>query len=226
MEKELKRIAHYLLLHGSAIPNIGLLYGKTGICMFFFHYARKTSKEVYKQYAEDLLDEVYREVNVRIPATFRDGLAGIGWGISYLAANKFVKVDSDKVLKTLDNAILERDVRRMTDTSLDTGLRGIAYYALSRCADKDSQFAVANKDYLSDLLVALQRVKPDGEIIFLTTNLERFISHGELPQSKWFLQKLMKDTLYPKNKLWKPGRPIGIAGEGFAGVGLKLLNVI
>jgi len=225
-EKELKRIARYLLLHGSTISNIGLLNGKMGICIFFFHYARHTKKEIYQKYAEDILDEIYSEINIHSAANFKDGLCGIVWGIRYLAENKFVSVNSDIVLKELDQIILERDVRRISDTSLDTGLRGIAYYALSRCADKSSEFAIKNSEYLFNLLSALKKIKTDGEIIFLVTNLERFITEEEFPKFDWFLKKVVKDTQYSKRKMWENSRPIGISNEGVACIGLKLLNVI
>lgn len=224
--KELKRIAQYLLLHGSTIPNIGLLHGKMGVCIFFFHYAKQTKNEVYQMYAEDLIDEIYSEINVNIPANFKDGLCGIAWGIGYLAENKFVKVNSDIVLKKLDESILERDVRRISDISLDTGLKGIAYYVLSRCADKDSNFSTTNSDYISDLLSALKRATPDAELTFLITNLERFITDNKSPKYDFFLKKLMKETVCPKRKIWEQQRPMGIADQGLAGIGIKFLNII
>ncbi|MDR2954495.1 MAG: hypothetical protein LBV43_05395 [Prevotella sp.] len=225
-EKELKRIAQYLLLHTSAISNIGLLHGKMGICIFFFYYARHTKKEVYKMYAEDLLDEIYSEINTNVPANFSNGLYGIGWGIRYLSENKFVKVNSDIVLKTLDQAVLERDIRRVTDSSLDTGLKGITYYILSRCADEDSVFAKTNFRYLNDLLSTLKSVKTDEEMTALISSLERFISEGKLPKFDLFLRKMIKNTRVSKWDIWESPRPVGIINNGFAGIGLRMLNVI
>lgn len=225
-EKELKRIAQYLLLHGSTIPDIGLLQGKMGICIFFFHYAKYAQNETYQKYAEDLLDEIYSEIDVNTPVGFKNGLCGIAWGMRYLAENKFVSLNSDTVLKELDQIILERDVRRMSDTSLGTGLRGITYYVLSRCADESSNFSKVNSTYLCDLLSTLKKIKPDGEIIFLITNLEQFMKERVLPKFDLCMKKIMGEIQYSKGKMWEQPRPIGIVDNGVTAIGLKLLNAI
>lgn len=225
-EKELKRIAQYLLLHGSATSDIGLLNGKMGICLFFYHYSRLTGNEIYKMYAEDILDEIYSEINIYTPVNFRNGLCGIAWGICYLKHNKFVEADLDIVLKKLDTVILERNIRRISDISLETGLKGIAYYVLSRCADGSSLFAENNADYLSDLLGVLNKATIDTDIIYLNTQLEKFIVKKELPQFDLFFKRLIKDiSLSSEENIWEQPRPIGIANRGFTGIGLNLLNI-
>ena len=41
----LQSISHNLMLHSSFINNIGLLKGKMGIAIFFYHYYNYTKKE-------------------------------------------------------------------------------------------------------------------------------------------------------------------------------------
>lgn len=41
-EALLKRIANHQMLCGSFCQNLGLLHGKMGLVLFFFHYARYT----------------------------------------------------------------------------------------------------------------------------------------------------------------------------------------
>ncbi|MDR0574375.1 MAG: hypothetical protein LBG96_10175, partial [Tannerella sp.] len=135
----LQRIARYLMLHGSFIDNIGLLNGKMGIAIFFYHYSRYTGKNIYDDFAGELIDEIYNEIHVNTPCDFKDGLCGIGWGMEYLIRNNFVNADSDEVLEDLDKRIMERDVRRITDYSLETGLKGIACYVIERRKNRTNE---------------------------------------------------------------------------------------
>jgi hypothetical protein len=51
------RIINVLLLIGSFIENLGLLNGKMGISICFYHLARKTGNPTYENYAEELLEQ-------------------------------------------------------------------------------------------------------------------------------------------------------------------------
>ncbi len=97
IDATLKRIANILLINGSFTDNLGLLNGKMGIAIFFFHYARYCNK-VYEDYAGELVDEIYDEINTNTPVNFADGLTGIGWGIEYLVKNGFVQANIDEAL--------------------------------------------------------------------------------------------------------------------------------
>jgi len=44
----LQRIANVLLLNASFTDNLGLLNGKMGIAVFFYHYARLTENNIYQ----------------------------------------------------------------------------------------------------------------------------------------------------------------------------------
>ncbi len=101
----LRRIANVLLLNASFIDNPGLLNGKMGIAIFFYHYSRYTKNKIYEDYAGELVDEIYEEINTSTPVNFENGLTGIGWGIEYLVKNKFVQADTDEALAEIDNTI-------------------------------------------------------------------------------------------------------------------------
>ncbi|WP_033886511.1 lanthionine synthetase LanC family protein, partial [Bacteroides faecichinchillae] len=133
----LQRTARYLMLHSSFTSNIGLFEGKMGIILFFMNYSRYTKCKRYEKFAGELIDEIYAEIHIDCSPNFGNGLAGIGWGMEYLIRNHFVKADPDEVLKALDNQILERDVRRVKDFSMENGLKGIATYVISRCAGRE-----------------------------------------------------------------------------------------
>lgn len=105
IEDRLRRIANFLLLNASFIDNLGLLNGKMGIAIFFYHYSRYTQNKIFEDYAGELIDEIYEEINVNTPVNFADGLTGIGWGIEYLVKNHFTEGDTDEVLAEIDNTM-------------------------------------------------------------------------------------------------------------------------
>ncbi len=105
IDSRLQRIANVLLLNASFIDNIGLLNGKMGIAIFFYHYSRYTGNKIYGDYAGELIDEIYEEINTNTPVDFANGLTGIGWGIEYLVKSKFLEADTDEALSEIDNAI-------------------------------------------------------------------------------------------------------------------------
>jgi lantibiotic modifying enzyme len=79
-----QRITNTLLLNASFIDNLGLMHGKMGIAIYFFHLARETKNQIYEDYAGELIDEIYDEISTTTTLDFENGLAGIGWGIEYL----------------------------------------------------------------------------------------------------------------------------------------------
>ena len=60
------------------------------------------------------------------PIDFENGYLGIGWGIKYLGHQKFINEENiNSILEDIDKKIMERDLRRCVDTSLNQGLEGI-----------------------------------------------------------------------------------------------------
>jgi hypothetical protein len=128
----IERIARHLALLSSFISSAGLYHGKTGIVLCLFHYARFTSNILYEEFAGELLNEICEDVRKDIPVDFENGLCGIGWGIEYLLQNNFAEGDSNVILASIDRKIMERDIRRISDKSFATGLKGISCYINKR----------------------------------------------------------------------------------------------
>lgn len=128
----LDRLTRHLILNYHFAPNAGLLNGKMGGVVFFGQYAKHTGKAYFREYAEELLDEVFDMVHENIPINFVDGLCGIGWGVEYLIQNALMEGDSDDVLEDIDKKIIERDPLHIEDLSLHTGLRGVLMYITAR----------------------------------------------------------------------------------------------
>ena len=146
-----QRITNTLLLNASFIDNLGLMHGKMGIAIYFFHLARETKNQVYEDYAGELIDEIYEEISLTTPLNFENGLAGIGWGIEYLVREGFIDADTDEVLEEFDNRLThELTYHTPEDIGLLKGLTGYITYFHSRVkksADKNDR-AVANRKAL------------------------------------------------------------------------------
>lgn len=124
----LQHIANHLILHLHYLEDIGLFHGKMGIILFFAHYARYTNIAMYDDFAEELLNDLCENIPENSPINLEFGLCGIGWGIEYLIRNKFMEGNSNDILIDIDQKIMERDLRRIKDYSLATGLMGISCY--------------------------------------------------------------------------------------------------
>lgn len=153
MSRLLKQIADHYLLRGLFCKEIGLWNGKTGMSLFFFLLSRHSGNRWYEEFAGELLDDVCSSLSQQCPVTFADGLCGIGWAIEFLKKEGFIEGDTDDILEEVDKQVMERDVRRITDTSLETGLAGIAAYVCNRLDSERScpDYQPFDTEYLKDL---------------------------------------------------------------------------
>ena len=159
MTTQLKQIADHYLLRGLFCQEVGLWKGKTGMSLFFFLLSRHTGNRWYEEFAGELLDDVCSSLSQHCPVTFSDGLCGIGWTIEFLKKHGFIEGNTDEILEEVDWKVMERDVRRITDASLETGLVGIVAYVRSRLASErtDSDYHPFDDEYLNALNIACQK---------------------------------------------------------------------
>ncbi len=226
MDNTLERIARILLLHSSFIKELGLLKGKMGISIFSFLYARYTNNSIYEDFAGDLVDEIYEDIHIGYSKNFDTGLAGIAWGVEFLIQNNFIKADADNVLEELDLQLIERDVRKISDNSLNSGLKGIAYYVISRCGNKTKENHIIERQYIADLKNSLCKVYAPGdkENDTLIKILSDILSGSYCYKcSDDLLRRLTTNIEWDEKKLFTYSRMLGITHDGYAGIGLKLL---
>ncbi|MDR2913992.1 MAG: hypothetical protein LBV74_04020, partial [Tannerella sp.] len=62
--------------HSAAISSPGLLYGKMGLVVYFFHYARYTGNELFEDHAMLLMDNIQEQILLHPDISYADGLAG------------------------------------------------------------------------------------------------------------------------------------------------------
>lgn len=152
-----KRILHKLLIKSYNMSNLGLLSGKMGIAIFFLHYSQNTKQSVFEDYALDIIQKIYNQINQYTPLDMDSGFIGIGWGIEYLLQNKMVEAEELDICKFINIKIMETDPQRITDFSLDKGLEGLIHYVLIHyhgLTNKKTSFSFDDK-YLKDLYNAV-----------------------------------------------------------------------
>jgi len=221
IENNLSSISRYLMLHNT-IDNLGLINGKMGVVIFFYHYSQYTKNSLYRDFERGLLDDIYEDINPETTFDVEDGFCGIGWGILHLIEEHFVDANADETLGEIDRCIMERDVRRITDTTLYNGLAGIAQYVVQR-KNMDQLFIqeliqnMNSKGYLNEAFEFLK--KRLQEIVYRDTQT---ISYS----TKQFLQTLVAIAPTEINSLYWNKYDIGIGSNGLSGIGLNImLNV-
>ena len=131
-EKQLRQIAEMLLLNGTLVECAGLIHGKTGLAIFFFHYARYTGNALFEDYAMDLISEEQHQIHTNSPANYENGIAGIGVGIDYLIRNNFIDADAD-IFDDFDQRMFRAVMYDpWPDFSLYDGLMGYGRYWITR----------------------------------------------------------------------------------------------
>ena len=136
----LDQTARHFLFFGSYLRHIGLFNGKMGLMIFLFHYARHSGNSLYEDFAMELFGEINRDISVETPIGLGNGLCGIGWGILYLSQNGFIENNTNEILEEMDERIMEYDLTRMKDLSLENGFQGMALYLSERLKDLSSPY--------------------------------------------------------------------------------------
>lgn len=130
--EQLKNIVNYLLLksHYWVIP--GLYHGKMGIIFALYCYAEKHRDECIKDYAFELLQEIYKGLHTFLPIGMEHGLTGIATGITTLWEKNLLEGDLNDVLYDIDEKIMSYDPRRFKDFSFRNGALGVWNYVQER----------------------------------------------------------------------------------------------
>lgn len=133
--RKLQEINGYLLENAKEENGLGLLHGKLGLSIYFFHLARKTENQEFLEAAENLIEELFEKLNeAKLSVDFENGLAGIAWGISYLVKSDFLEADLDDTLGELDDRIFKflEDQKGKLAANVRNGIIGYLLYCLDR----------------------------------------------------------------------------------------------
>lgn len=167
--KNLIEIADRELLTSLFYTDYSLLNGQMGVTIFFALLSKKLKNQWYEEFGDELMENIVNNINDTIPINFGYGICGIGWGIEFLKYKGFYEDETDILLSELDKFIMERDMRRICDTSLETGLSGIYSYIICRLHtfSKNNRSCPFNELYLKELKESMIRLKlPIDENIY------------------------------------------------------------
>ena len=131
--KQMDKIVQTLIINGTLTEQPGLFYGKTGIAVFFFHYARQTGNGLFLEYAIDLIEEIHKQITITVSSRYDVGLFGIGVGFAYFLQNGFIETEDDDFFDDFDAQMYRIAMYEpYTDLSLEGGLVGWGRYFLYR----------------------------------------------------------------------------------------------
>ena len=133
--KKLHEINGYLLENAKEENGLGLLNGKLGLSIYFYHLAKKTENQEFQETADNLVGEIFEKLSeAKLPTDFENGLAGIAYGISYLVNADFVEADLDETLSELDDRVYRflEDQKNNLPANFRNGILGYLIYSLDR----------------------------------------------------------------------------------------------
>lgn len=194
IEKQLQQIADMLVLNGTLTECPGLVHGKMGISIFFFHYAKFTANELFADYAMDVIGKMLDQIHTNSSADYEKGVAGIGVGFNYLIRNSFLLADDD-IFEDFD-AIMRRAVmcEQCSDFSLYGGLTGYGRYWISRlCYRVPEVWARESLSYITDQIenkFNTITLEEKTDVIYFLSDLQQ-ISGFEKRSSELIEQLLM-----------------------------------
>jgi hypothetical protein len=130
----IERLDHKLIDMPDKLP-LGLADGKMGLSIYFFYMGRVKQNKEYTKTGERLLNDIWKDTpNIR-SIDVKEGLAGIGSGISYLIRNRYVKGNANTILQDIDNEIFKQLSYPKYSNSIDAlSLIHILYYLCERCS--------------------------------------------------------------------------------------------
>jgi hypothetical protein len=217
-ETLLQRISKCLMLSSDFTDDLGLERGKSSTIIFFYNYFRFTGLSVYEDFADELLDEMQNCIK-NYNSDFRKTICGIGLCFEYLIHNQFIEADNE-VMEEFDVHI--RNYINVKNKSIDNGLRGAAYYVISRCFADNCSLETEFIDNLRKSLLALK--EPDAEIEFLLKQLSSMIINNKITEYPDILHTLLRNVTYTEASFH--GLPVYNMENGLTGIGLKIIQDI
>lgn len=163
----LDRLIPYMLSNYNYTSGKGLMHGKMGGVLFFSLYSKFSGNEIYVDYADMLMEDIYESLNRDMTVGFEVGLCGIGWCIEYMVRNGLIEGNTDEALEDIDRRVMEWDPVRIQDYSFDSGLEGILYYVIARMKsfERTTTPQPFDRNYLSRLHDTVNRPEYKDNII-------------------------------------------------------------
>jgi hypothetical protein len=88
--------------------SLGLSSGKTGFCLYFYRMSRLTNNQACEDIAGQWIEAIVSNIDSLKAYDIKQGLAGVALGIDYLIDNRFVKGDSNRIVKDVDTELFKQ----------------------------------------------------------------------------------------------------------------------
>jgi hypothetical protein len=197
-----------LLLNGTLTECPGLVHGKMGIAVFFFHYAQYTNNMLFADYAMDVTGEMLNQIHINSPADYEKGIAGIGIGMDYLIRKDFLSVEDD-ICEDFDGRMVRAVMYDpWSDFSQYEGLTGYGRYWMTRFRYQAP--ATLARECLLRIIALMEERLPDisaeeqsDVYCFLLdlrriTGFESCVGLLERCRREWGLQSVDAALLFPR----------------------------
>jgi lantibiotic modifying enzyme len=135
-KKHLNRINN--VLEETSSKNDGLLGGKLGSVLYYYHSWLATGNKTYETNVENLIEEVFDSLNSDSPrlagTAFSSGGAGLGYVVTHLSKNGFLDFDPETKFEELDKYLFNTALNQLDEDYIDYlhGALGVLHYLTER----------------------------------------------------------------------------------------------
>lgn len=124
------------------IDNYGIYDGLMGCLIWLCHYERYSNSNKWRKIIAYIWNKIEMSIMLnKIPLNFKNGLAGIGWGLLYLNENGFIEDDVLPVISEIDRGLKYFNPMNLEDIDFATGCSGLLAYCVAR-----KRFALSRKE--------------------------------------------------------------------------------
>lgn len=226
--KYTERIVHHLMLHSYFINDMSMWYGQMGIALAISYYSKYTDNKIYLDASSCLLNKIAENINSCRMLSFSSGLLGIGWGIEHLLQQGFIEGEGVEICESIDQSIMEINVNRISDLSLENGIMGLLHYIIYHLqgALKIGSKLPFDDVYFSDLNKLCTTLRKQNISKTLNSLLDIYINFYRLQTIDNYNIKITDFIKVPSEKLHKKISfyPLGLR-TGLAGMLLKNINI-
>lgn len=218
-----QRLLHQLVLHSNDVPARGLMDGQMGIVLVLSEYERVRKLTPLKIVAKFLLEQITDNLSTENPLEFANGLTGIGWGVEYLLQNKFQRGSGTAICAAIDQKLMQQNILRQTDFSLDKGLEGWFHYVIAHIQGAQREGSrVFDAAYLQDCLTVCTNLLRQDITPSLKNLCQMFIAitHGQTVNYTFDLSAFITPPIKPSTLFL--GLRKGLAGQLFSLLKSKL----
>lgn len=132
-QEDSKQLLHRLILRAMNIRFVpGLFYGQMGLLLIVAQSCKQWKIPSIDLAADFLFEQIQKQLLNTSISSFAHGLPGICWGIEYLVYHGIMPGPANGVCMEMDKHIMDIDIRRAKDFSVENGVLGIWHYVQSR----------------------------------------------------------------------------------------------